>query len=217
MEENEVYYVILNMNCQYEICRKCPKSGIFKGTHKECEAFIEGIEFYDTPLDGEYKISVEEPKETYYVGYDLQDNRLTWCNTRAVFKHVYYECNNLKDVYDYINSHMKFKSIMKAYELGKRIQCSDDNEDWYDVSEPKWDTLYKYRVKPDEGLNECEVKEEDEPGLVKAKTKDCNITVDRYMLVDTILALQTNDRVSKITIWDSPYSGFTVTFTVIDE
>lgn len=36
----EPYYVIMNMNCQYEICRKCPKSGLFKGTYEECENWI---------------------------------------------------------------------------------------------------------------------------------------------------------------------------------
>ena len=49
MEENDVYYVILNMNCQYEICRECPKSGIFKGTREECEAFIIGTKNSDWP------------------------------------------------------------------------------------------------------------------------------------------------------------------------
>ena len=49
MEENDVYYVILNMNCQYEICRECPKSGIFKGTHEECVAFIIGTQNSDRP------------------------------------------------------------------------------------------------------------------------------------------------------------------------
>lgn len=39
-EQEEPYYVILNMNCQYEICRMCPKSGLFKGTHEECENWI---------------------------------------------------------------------------------------------------------------------------------------------------------------------------------
>lgn len=41
-EQKEPYYVILNMNIQYEICRMCPKSGLFKGTYKECEAWIKG-------------------------------------------------------------------------------------------------------------------------------------------------------------------------------
>ena len=36
----EPYYVIMNMNCQYEICRMCPKSGLFKGTYEECENWI---------------------------------------------------------------------------------------------------------------------------------------------------------------------------------
>ena len=39
-EQEEPYYVIVNMNCQYEICRKCPKSGLFKGTYEECEKWI---------------------------------------------------------------------------------------------------------------------------------------------------------------------------------
>ena len=33
-------YVILNMNCKYEICRRCPKSGLFKGSLKECDDWI---------------------------------------------------------------------------------------------------------------------------------------------------------------------------------
>lgn len=94
---------------------------------------------------------IEKP-ETYYVGYDLQNDMLIWHNTRSVFKHVYYECSTLKEVGDWIISHRRFESIMKAYELGKQIQCYDPNEDWddwCDVSEPKWDTFYKYRIKPE--------------------------------------------------------------------
>ena len=82
MEENEVYYVILNMNCQYEICRKCPKSGIFKGTHEECEAFIDGtrcsnepnaefcyvVEPIDTTKDSFSDWSVQTDKAILYRG-----------------------------------------------------------------------------------------------------------------------------------------------------
>ena len=39
--DKEEWYVILNMNCKYEICRKCPKSGLFKGSYEECEKWIE--------------------------------------------------------------------------------------------------------------------------------------------------------------------------------
>ena len=39
--KNEEWYVILNMNCKYEICKKCPKSGLFKGSYEECEKWIE--------------------------------------------------------------------------------------------------------------------------------------------------------------------------------
>lgn len=41
MVKNEDFYVILNMDCRYEICRRCPKSGLFKGTFEECEKWIE--------------------------------------------------------------------------------------------------------------------------------------------------------------------------------
>lgn len=41
MNKNEDWYVIFNMNCEYEICRRCPKSGLFKGTYEECEKWIE--------------------------------------------------------------------------------------------------------------------------------------------------------------------------------
>lgn len=40
IKENEEWYVILNMNCKYEICRMCPKSGLFKGSYEECEKWI---------------------------------------------------------------------------------------------------------------------------------------------------------------------------------
>ena len=39
--KDEEWYVILNMNCKYEICRMCPKSGLFKGSYEECEKWIE--------------------------------------------------------------------------------------------------------------------------------------------------------------------------------
>lgn len=41
MNKNEDWYVIFNMDCRYEICRRCPKSGLFKGTYEECEKWIE--------------------------------------------------------------------------------------------------------------------------------------------------------------------------------
>lgn len=39
--KDEEWYVIFNMNCRYEICRMCPKSGLFKGSYEECEKWIE--------------------------------------------------------------------------------------------------------------------------------------------------------------------------------
>lgn len=39
-KEAEEWYVILNMNCRYEICKRCSKSGLFKGSLKECDDWI---------------------------------------------------------------------------------------------------------------------------------------------------------------------------------
>ena len=40
MDKNEPWYVILNMDFRYEICRRCPKSALFEGTYEECEKWI---------------------------------------------------------------------------------------------------------------------------------------------------------------------------------
>lgn len=37
------YYVAIDMNGKHEICRGCPKRGMFKGTYEECEKFIKGM------------------------------------------------------------------------------------------------------------------------------------------------------------------------------
>ena len=47
----EEWYVILNMNCKYEICRMCPKSGLFKGSYEECEKWIEQKQKEEATLD----------------------------------------------------------------------------------------------------------------------------------------------------------------------
>lgn len=37
------YYVTINVNGKHEICRGCPKRGMFKGTYEACESFIKGM------------------------------------------------------------------------------------------------------------------------------------------------------------------------------
>ena len=74
MEEDEVYYVILNMNCQYEICHNYPKSGIFKGTQEECKAFIEGTRCSNEP-DAEFcYISSESDTINGMLWYEVKTN-----------------------------------------------------------------------------------------------------------------------------------------------
>jgi hypothetical protein len=62
------------MNCQYEICRKCPKIGIFKGTHKECEAFIEGTRCSNEPNAEFCYISSESDTINGMLWYEVKTN-----------------------------------------------------------------------------------------------------------------------------------------------
>ena len=68
---NEEWYVILNMNCKYEICRRCPKSGLFKGTYEECEKWIEQKE-KEEELDGiKNKISLALKDPILQQGFEI--------------------------------------------------------------------------------------------------------------------------------------------------
>ena len=87
------WYVILNMNCKYEICRRCPKSGLFKGSLKECDDWIKqkqkdeikdkiSMALKDPLLQQGFEIICKENAEL-----DCQMNRNKYC----------YSCINATD------------------------------------------------------------------------------------------------------------------------
>ena len=89
----EEWYVILNMNCKYEICRRCPKSGLFKGSLKECDDWIKqkqkdeikdkiSMALKDSLLQQGFEIICKENAEL-----DCQMNRNKYC----------YSCVNATD------------------------------------------------------------------------------------------------------------------------
>ena len=81
------WYVILNMNCKYEICRGCPKSGLFKGSLKECDDWIKqkqkdemkdkiSMALKDPILQQGFEIICKENAEL-----DCQMNRNKYCHS----------------------------------------------------------------------------------------------------------------------------------------
>ena len=81
------WYVILNMNCKYEICRRCPKSGLFKGSLKECDDWIKqkqkdeikdkiSMALKDPILQQGFEIICKENAEL-----DCQMNRNKYCHS----------------------------------------------------------------------------------------------------------------------------------------
>ena len=87
------WYVILNMNCKYEICRRCPKSGLFKGSLKECDDWIKqkqkdemkdkiSFTLKDPILQQRFEVICKENAEL-----DCQMNRNKYC----------YSCANATD------------------------------------------------------------------------------------------------------------------------
>lgn len=88
-KETEEWYVILNMNCKYEICRRCPKSGLFKGSLKECDDWIKqkqkdeikdkismALKDKDPILQQAFEIICKENAEL-----DCQMNRNKYCHS----------------------------------------------------------------------------------------------------------------------------------------
>ena len=68
MNNNE-WYVILNMNCKYEICRMCPKSGLFKGSYEECEKWIEQKEEKLDEMKSKISLALKDP--ILQLGFEL--------------------------------------------------------------------------------------------------------------------------------------------------
>ena len=90
-EDDELWYVIFNMNMQYEICRKCPKSGLFSGTHEECEKWI--LEKWNEEHP--------EPKEKHYRPFKNCSEMIMTTGTKLIWViHKKYGTENLITAFD---------------------------------------------------------------------------------------------------------------------
>lgn len=139
MEENDVYYVILNMNFQYEICHECPKSGIFKGTREECEAFIIGTKNSDWP-NAEFCFIVElvDTKDSFGYWSVQTDKAILYRGSKskceAFIKGVKYEINERTRMEEKSNN-LRYEndklpassSSVKTNDITEYIHCDDEN------------------------------------------------------------------------------------------
>ena len=118
MEEDEVYYVILNMNCQYEICRKCPKIGIFKGTREECEAFIEGTRCSNEP-NAEFCFIAELVDTTE----DLSSSWSVQTNKAVLYEGSKSKCEAFKKGIEY-----ELKGMIRMEEKSNNLRYENDEQ-----------------------------------------------------------------------------------------
>lgn len=81
---NEEWYVILNMNCKYEICRMCPTSGLFKGSYEECEKWIEQKQKEEKLDEVKSKISLALKDPILQLGFEVICKENTELNERIL-------------------------------------------------------------------------------------------------------------------------------------
>lgn len=124
------WYVILNMNCKYEICRGCPKSGLFKGSLKECDDWIKqkqkdemkdkiSFTLKDPILQQRFEVICKENAEL-----DCQMNRNKYCHScvnatdRCFRKEIGCPCEKYKSYKDE-NAELKSKNCWKTCEYAE--------------------------------------------------------------------------------------------------
>ena len=132
---NEEWYVILNMNCKYEICRMCPKSGLFKGSYEECEKWIEQKQKEEAIDEMKNKISLALKDPILQLGFEII------CKENAELKETVTKMNNVIT--------KTFSNLIKAKELIKNIIRVTWGEGWnYSLD---------WKVKAEQFLNDSEV------------------------------------------------------------
>lgn len=153
-EKKEEWYVILNMNCKYEICRRCPKSGLFKGSYEECEEWIEqkqkekikfwllniGEEIGDIAFDYITKLEKENS--------ELKDYRLTTLAKQQTEMSKY--ALNLEHKLNWYDD-----QLTKAKKLLERLLITSCNSDVLSLL-PNCSEVLKVRVEAEQFLNEVE-------------------------------------------------------------
>ena len=116
MEENDVYYVIQNMNFQYEICDTRPKNRIFRGTYEECEAFIVGTKNSDWP-NAEFCFIVEVKDTTK----DSFDEWSVHTDKAVLYRGSKSECEAFKKGVDY-----EIKGRTRMEEKSNNLRLEND-------------------------------------------------------------------------------------------
>lgn len=114
-EWNEEWYVILNMNCKYEICRMCPKSGLFKGSYEECEKWIKQKQKEEKKDEMKNRISMALKDPILQQGFEIickENAELKKELKDADEKVVHLACNQNKDLK---NKLTKAKEIIKEF------------------------------------------------------------------------------------------------------
>lgn len=121
-KELEVWYVILNMNCKYEICRRCPKSGLFKGSYEDCEKWIKQKQKEEKKDEMKNKISMALKDPILQIGFEIICEENTELEKQTNYAKLYYQevvflqnqLKTLKDKYEKVKkNNIKAKKILK--------------------------------------------------------------------------------------------------------
>ena len=130
------WYVILNMNCKYEICRGCPKSGLFKGSLKECDDWIKQKQ-KDEMKD---KISFALKDTALQQGFEIickENAELEKENAELKSKNCWKTCEYAEPKSQWISQHIqdvvqlnKAKEILRKFLDAKSIEetCVAESE-----------------------------------------------------------------------------------------
>lgn len=134
--------VILNMDCKYEICRRCPKSGLFKGSLKECDDWIKqkqkdeikdkiSIALKDPLLQQGFEIICKENAEL-----DCQMNRNKYCYScvnatdRCFRKEIGCPCEKYKSYKDENAELEKENAELKSKNCWKTCEYAEPKSQW---------------------------------------------------------------------------------------
>ena len=138
------WYVILNMNCKYEICRRCPKSGLFKGSLKECDDWIKqkqkdeikdkismALKDKDPLLQQGFEIICKENAELH-----CQMNRNKYCYScvnatdRCFRKEIGCSCEKYKSYKDENTELEKENAELKSKNCWKTCEYAEPKSQW---------------------------------------------------------------------------------------
>ncbi len=149
--EEDAYYRFAYYDKNYDVKKAYEEGEVIQYKAKDTGRWCDWNDSLGkcTFADGvEYRIKPEPDGYVVLAQTDGTPN-LVVVGEEGETRHVYFH-GTLDKCLDYINSHNKFASIMKAWEDGKTIQFKNYDE-WLDVvGDPEWVGDNDYRVKPEE-------------------------------------------------------------------